>query len=215
VKEAASLGTTEAEAVRFGTAANGLINKLALLWAVTATTKVVKGGKVTAKSLSTSEAAAVSKETFVKKQTAPIELRASISKGVAEAVESNPMVKAEMTKYRGGAYDDIKMTTNPHNVERHHIPADSTTTISKGKGLAIQMERDDHRATSSCEPSTKAKEYRATLQEKIESGDMRGAVATDIWDVKAGTGRKYNKAMIEMLEVGETTGTIPPNQGKK
>jgi hypothetical protein len=40
-------------------------------------------------------------------------------------------------------------------------------------------------------------------------------VATDIWDVKAGTGRKYNKAMMEMVDVGETTGTIPPNQGKK
>jgi hypothetical protein len=96
VKEAAALGTTEAEAVQFGTAANGLINKFVLLGVVKATAKVVKGGKGTAKSLSASEAGAVSKEIFHQKQTAPAELRASISRGITEAVETNPLMKAKV-----------------------------------------------------------------------------------------------------------------------
>jgi filamentous hemagglutinin len=99
VKEAAALGTTEAEAVRFGTAANGLINKFVLLGVVKATAKVVKGGKGTAKSLSASEAGAVSKEIFHQKQTAPAELQASISRGITEAVETNPLMKAQAIRF--------------------------------------------------------------------------------------------------------------------
>jgi hypothetical protein len=215
VKEAAALGTTEAEAVRFGTAANGLINKFVLLGVVKATAKVVKGGKGTAKSLSASEAGAVSKEIFQQKQTAPVELQASISRGITEAVETNPLMKAQMARYKGGAYDDIKMTDHPHNIERHHIPADSTTTIPRGRGLAIQMEEYDHSKTSSYKSSTVAKEYRAMLKDKVESGDMRGAVATDILDVKSTTGRKYNEAMLEMVDYGKSSGIIPPKQSKK
>jgi hypothetical protein len=99
--------------------------------------------------------------------------------------------------------------------EIHHISADSSSPISRWKGTAIQIDVTDHMQTSSWGSSAKAKAYRATLQQKVDAGDMRGAVATDIWDLKQVTGRKYNKAMMEMLEVGETTATIPLNQSKK
>jgi hypothetical protein len=69
--------------------------------------------------------------------------------------------------------------------------------------------------TSSYGSSTEAKAYRAMLQQKVNAGDMRGAVATDIWDVKSVTGTKYNQAMLEMIEAGETAGVIPLNQSKK
>jgi hypothetical protein len=186
-----------------------------LLGAVKATAKVIGGGKKgTAKSLSHSEATAVSKEMFHQKQTAPAELQANISRGITEAVESNPLLKAEMARYyRGGIFGELDARRGI--IDRHHMPADSSTSMPRAKGTAIQMDTDDHMQTSSWGSSTKAKAYRAMLQQKVDAGDMRGAVATDIWDLKAKTGRKYNKAMLEMIEVGETTGAIPLNQGKK
>jgi hypothetical protein len=216
VKEAAALGTTEAEAVRFGTAANGLINKFVLLGVVKATAKVVKGGKGTAKSLSASEAGAVSKEIFHQKQTAPVELQASISRGVTEAVETNPLMKAWIARYRGGSYRDMRYGPKAPMTDAHHMPPRGIVPdVSVGDGPAIQMLQQDHRMTSSWGAGKDAREYRAILQQKIESGDTRGAVATDIWDVKSTTGRKYNEAMLEMVDYGKFSEVIPPKQPKK
>jgi hypothetical protein len=98
VMGAASLGTTEPEAVRFGTNMAGTINKLMLLGATKFAIKVVKGGKGTTKTLSTSEAAAVSKQSFREIQTHPAEFEASLSKGITEAVQTNPLMKLEITR---------------------------------------------------------------------------------------------------------------------
>jgi hypothetical protein len=166
VREAAALGTTEAEAVQFGTAANGLINKFVLLGVVKATSKVVKGGKGTAKSLSASEAGAVSKEIFHQKQTAPVELQASISRGITEAVETNPLMKAQMARYKGGIYADLKKE-RVDGTELHHMPAGSVIQ-SRDKGTVIRTDIKDHMQTSSWGSSTEAKSYRAMLQKKVE-----------------------------------------------
>ena len=98
VKEAVSLGTTEAEAVRFGTNMAGTINKLMFLGATKLAVKAVKGGKGTLKPLSASEAATASKQSFKAMQTNPAEFEASVSKGISEAIGKNPLLKLEMEK---------------------------------------------------------------------------------------------------------------------
>jgi hypothetical protein len=215
VENAASQGRTEVEAIRFAKAAVRSIDMgLNGLVAVGAFRLIKNGaavaGKVRSLNANFTERA---KAAFQRTQASQAKFDAISARGISDAIESNPLVKAEMTRYRGGIYKELEAKRGV--IDRHHIPADSTTTIPTEKGLAIQIDITDHRQTSSWCSSTEAKAYRAMLQQKVDAGDMRGAVATDIWDVKAGTGRKYNKAMLEMLEVGETTGTIPLKQSKK
>jgi len=101
--------------------------------------------------------------------------------------------------FKGGAYKDMK---NPvgDGLDAHHMPADSTTSIPINEGPAIQMIPEDHAMTSSYKNTPLSKAYRAEIQGKIENGDMRGAMAQEIKDVKDATGSKYNKAMQEMLK---------------
>jgi hypothetical protein len=146
-------------------------------------------------------------------QTKPVEFEASVSKGISEAAKKNPILRMEMERYRGGIYGELEAKRGV--IDRHHMPADSTTSIPTRRGLAIQMDVTDHKKTSSYGSSTEAKAYRAMLQQKVDAEDMRGAVAMDILDVKSVTGTKYNQAMLEMIEAGKTTGVIPLNQGKK
>jgi hypothetical protein len=89
------------------------------------------------------------------------------------------------------------------------MPADSTTSISRGNGPAIQMKVEDHKLTSSYGSSTKAKEYRAEIQKMIEEGKFRSTMAKEIFDVKKKTGSKYNKAMLEMLEYSKKSEILP------
>ncbi len=49
-------------------------------------------------------------------------------------------------KYSGGAYGKLDRV---EGLERHHMPADSASPISRSRGPAIQMEAADHARTSS------------------------------------------------------------------
>ncbi|WP_178084654.1 MULTISPECIES: hypothetical protein [unclassified Pseudomonas] len=68
-----------------------------------------------------------------------------------------------------------------------------------------EMEPYDHSQTMSHgHQGNPGKAYRAQVQSKIEVGDMRGAMAMEIRDVRrvatqVGQPRKYNEAMQEML----------------
>lgn len=75
--------------------------------------------------------------------------------------------------------------------------------------MAIQMEAEDHAKTSSFRNSLASRAYRKTIESKMMQGDIRGAIATEISDVKKHTGRKYNSALKEMLEYGIDNGLIP------
>jgi hypothetical protein len=150
VKEAASLGTTEAEAVRFGTNMAGTIEKVMLLGATKLAVKAVKGGKGTVKNLSHSEATVVSKEMFHQKQTAPAELQASISKGITEAVEANPLLKAEIAKLlpgegKVGTYGELlRAGKKGDNITPDHVPSAAymwkNFGIKKEEAIAINVE---------------------------------------------------------------------------
>jgi hypothetical protein len=138
VKEAASLGTTEAEAVRFGTNMAGTINKLMFLGATKLAVKVVKGGKGTVKTLSPKESTAISKQAFREKQTNPIEFNASVSKGISEAVEKNPLMKLEMERfadaanqrpYNSRAMESLLQARYPDTVSSHTLPGLSQPNV--------------------------------------------------------------------------------------
>jgi hypothetical protein len=144
VKEAASLGKTEAEAVRFGTNMAGTIEKVMFLGATKLAVKAVKGGKGAVKNLSHSEATAVSKEAFVKKQTNPVELQTSISRGITGAIESNPLMKAKMDAINKAPYNSRLIETMLKS--RYPETEVSSTTMprlnAKNVGLAGTRHQD-------------------------------------------------------------------------
>ena len=195
-------GRTESEAERYGAAAAGIVRKLLKLAIVRGGIKVVGGKKGgTVEAMNKAEASARAKEVFRAKAVNENVIRTEVNQGIFDAVNI----------YKGGAYNQLPMIPG---FERHHIPADSVTSIPRGKGMSIQMELKDHRLTSSWGSSTKARQYREELKQQIDHGDIRGAVARDIRDVKDVTGRKYNSALREMLEYGKNEGIIPSNSIK-
>ena len=63
--------------------------------------------------------------------------------------------------------------------------------------------------------------YRAEIKAKLDGGDMRGAMATEIRDVRraaqeiSGDRTKYNGAMREMMDDSRQRGLIPEKTQKK
>jgi hypothetical protein len=141
IREAASLGTTETEAVRFGSNMAGAINKLLFLGATKLAIKAVKGGKGTVKPLSPKESASISKQSFREMQTNPLKLQASISKGITEAVEMNPLLKMEVERLT----DAINQRPyNPRAMEsllqaRYGRDAVSSTTMPRVNAPYVRM----------------------------------------------------------------------------
>lgn len=107
--------------------------------------------------------------------------------------------------YRGGAHSK---TSKPKNdgKDSHHMPADDVSPLKRGNGPAIQMDPADHRRTSSNgNQGLKGVQYRKKIEGLLQQKKWREAMLTEIKDVrkiaaKAGTPRKYNEAMLEMLE---------------
>jgi uncharacterized protein RhaS with RHS repeats len=96
----------------------------------------------------------------------------------------------------GGAHSDVQGV--PGN-ESHHMPADSVSPISTGKGPAISMEKADHVMTASWGSSKEAKAFRAEQKALIAKGDFKGAQNMDIKDVQSKFGDKYN-VLIKQME---------------
>jgi len=76
------------------------------------------------------------------------------------------------------------------------------------------MDPSDHARTSSHGRQGNAgKAYRAEVQQMIDAGNMRGAMAMEIRDVRrvaseSGQPRKYNVAMQEMLAYSKCQGCL-------
>ena len=106
--------------------------------------------------------------------------------------------------YRGGAHSK---TSKPVNDEKdsHHLPADDISPLKRSEGPAIQMDRPDHKKTSNNGSSKDAVRYRELLEDLIKNKQWRKAMALEIIDLReiakaAGNARKYNEAILEMLE---------------
>lgn len=124
------------------------------------------------------------------------------------------------SQYRGGRHSRTKKPAGD-GLESHHMPADSTTSIPRERGPAIQMDPVDHKMTSSHSgQGPTSKQYRDNLKEMIDQGRNRNAMAMEIWDVKraaregSGDSTKYNDAIREMLNYAKDSGflkkCIPP-----
>ena len=94
----------------------------------------------------------------------------------------------------GGAYKDVPANGG----QVHHMPANSISPYSKGKGPGIRMETKDHMETASWGSSKKAKLYRQRQKELIDQGKFREAQQMDIDDVHSKFNNKYDNAIEEM-----------------
>ncbi|WP_169742166.1 hypothetical protein [Arenimonas malthae] len=114
-------------------------------------------------------------------------------------------VAAAGRTYSGGAYG--RLSAQRGVIERHHAPAGSVSPHTTHSGPAIQMDYADHFLTSSHGSQGLAGVmYRSEVKQLIDAGNMRGAMAMEIRDVRrvsvqsAGTTTKYNAAIREMLD---------------
>ncbi|ALU88908.1 hypothetical protein Hrubri_1703 [Herbaspirillum rubrisubalbicans M1] len=106
--------------------------------------------------------------------------------------------------YRGGAHGKTSKPAKDGK-DSHHMPADNVSPLKSNEGPAIQMDPLDHKNTSSYGYLKKAAFYRKTVGNLIKNKQWRKALAIEIRDVrkiakKVGDQRKYNEAMLEMLE---------------
>jgi hypothetical protein len=107
--------------------------------------------------------------------------------------------------YRGGAHSETSKPLNDGK-DSHHMPAKDSSPLPVNDGPAIQMDPTDHRITASNgNQGLKGMKYRDKLDTLIAQGKWREAMALEISDVrkiarKSGDARKYNEAMLEMLE---------------
>jgi len=110
-----------------------------------------------------------------------------------------------VTKYSGGAYGKLDRAVG---LERHHLPADSISQISRMRGPAIQMDAADHTLTSSYGNSIRAQAYREEIGVLLEQGRFRDAMAHEMRDVRRIAGAKYNEALREMLDYARSAGYL-------
>lgn len=96
--------------------------------------------------------------------------------------------------YEGGAYGKMEGKAKT-GYEKHHMPADAVSPISRYIGGAIQVTPADHKITASYGASKPAKAYRAKQKELIDQGDFRGAFEMDVRDIKSKFGNKYDGAI--------------------
>jgi len=107
--------------------------------------------------------------------------------------------------YRGGAHSKTRKPANDGK-DSHHMPADKISPLKRNDGPAIQMDPFDHKETqSNGQGGSAARSYRKMLENLLKEGKWRTAMAKEILDVRqisreTGNSRKYNEAMLEMLE---------------
>ena len=113
-----------------------------------------------------------------------------------EALNPKASPGVDQTKPLGGNYDAVPAQGG----EVNHMPADSVSPLSKGKGPGIRMDIADHYATRSWGSSKAAKQWRATQAALIKQGKFLDALKMDIEDVRSRNPVKYEKAIQQMLD---------------
>lgn len=96
----------------------------------------------------------------------------------------------------GGKYGDLQPAGAGNEI--NHIPANSSSPLSKYSGPSIRMDYADHRAIYSTGSSLASKAWRMRQKELIDAGDFRGAIQMDVDDIRARFGNKYDGAIAEM-----------------
>jgi hypothetical protein len=127
--------------------------------------------------------------------------KASVEPNFEADVQSE--VPRPFVTQQGGAWKDIEVSPG---YQRHHMPANSISPLSREAGPAIRMELDDHTKTASWGPYPDAKVHRARQADLIRNGDFAGAQDIDIEDIRALFGNKYDDAIEQMLQHSRAKG---------
>jgi filamentous hemagglutinin len=118
----------------------------------------------------------------------------------AEAVEQFAAAQSPGRQFSGGAHKNLSTS----GVQRYHMPADSVSPLSTGRGPAIEMLPEDYMLTASWGRSRAAIAYRARQQQLIAEGRFFEAMQMDIHDARLSFGTKYDDAIEQMLRYSES-----------
>ena len=108
---------------------------------------------------------------------------------------------------QGGAYGKMPGMAKT-GYQKHHMPADAISPISRYKGGAIQISPEDHEKTASFGSTKAAKKYRQEQERLINSGDFNAAFEMDVQDVRSKFGDKYNTAIEQARQYYKKEGLI-------
>lgn len=105
----------------------------------------------------------------------------------------------EIKKFsRGGSYGFLrKFTAGNNKYEIHHMPAASSSPLTKWKGPCIIMSKKDHSETSSYGNSKRAARYKKWQAKLISEGKFIEAELMDIINIQRKFGDRYNKGIDE------------------
>ena len=107
--------------------------------------------------------------------------------------------------YRGGAHSQTSKPVNDGK-DSHHMPVREVSPLDPRDGPAIQMAPTDHGKTkSNGNKGLQGELYREMIKDLLNKGEWRKAMAIERRDVRRisrgiDSPRKYNEAMLEMLE---------------
>ena len=105
---------------------------------------------------------------------------------------------AKVSVIKGGSYREVRNANTGGEV--HHMPANSVSPVSHGKGPAIWMIKEDHfRTASHPRQGVKSARFRAHQKQLIIDGRPRDALALDIKDIRVKFGSLYNKSLLQMI----------------
>lgn len=111
-------------------------------------------------------------------------------------------VVSESPTPKGGAYGKLNGESKT-GFQKHHVPADAASSLSRYKGGAVQVLPEDHKLTASYGSSKAAKAYRAKQQAFMDAGDFNSALQMDIKDLRSKFGDKYDSAIKEVQQYYE------------
>lgn len=134
-------------------------------------------------------------------------------KGTCKHLEKGP----PGAKHQGGKHGRVKEDSQRGVRESHHVPPKSVSPHGETNGPAISMDYGDHRALSS---TGRASTHPASIaQQRLANAGPAGflaAMTTEIAEIRAKFGNKYDPAIAWMLLWAACMGYIPgPAAGGK
>ena len=110
---------------------------------------------------------------------------------------------------RGGAHALVrKHLRGIPDYESHHVLAQAISPISKPKGPAIAMLKEDHLNTPSWGSGDEATAYRQRQAGLLQLEDYEGAIQMELDAIRSRFGAKYDRAIEQMLEYARQEGWV-------
>ena len=97
----------------------------------------------------------------------------------------------------GGRYADLKKTSLSSKEQVHHMPANSSSPLSKSDGVAIKMDIADHKQTASFDRKPGSDAYRKTQAKLIKEGKFQQAFDMDVDDIQNKFPGKYDENIAQ------------------